>query len=361
MFSTIPRIGVCLNNLPPTASTSLNVMFFMPLFFGETIVMDPRVSEDDFYKQITTLRPSVALTTGSFWETFFMRVSKEIEEGKQFDFSYSKGWTVGGEGTDVSKFKRWDEIVKISRGKGFYTGYGSSELFSAISVETLEARYDFSKKIMSVGIPYAGIIMGVFDDSGTELGYNQRGELWIKSQSAMKEYYNKPELTAQTKVDGWVHTGDLGEIDENGFVYIWGRIKDFVEDGKGNKIYLFDIANKIKEKNFIDDAIVLPMKTDTAGALVAHIVWTGQPSTEEQIRNLEELNDCLKEYLPQFFSVVGYAVHDGMLPYSPTTLKKDKNKLSKQTSGYVQAINGRICNVEFVSMGNGRYNFSVND
>ena len=229
----------CLNNLPPTASTSLNVMFFMPLFFGETIIIDPRVSEDVFYKQLTVLKPNIALTTGSYWETFFNRVEKELKTGKKFDFSCAKEWVLGGEGTDVRKYKKWDEIVKQSGGKGIFSGYGSSELFSATSVETLEARYDFSKSIMSVGIPYAGIVMGVFDEVGNELEYNRRGELRIKSRSAMKEYYNQPELTAQTVVDGWVHTGDLGEIDENGFVYIWGRIKDTVTDSEGNTVYLF--------------------------------------------------------------------------------------------------------------------------
>ena len=352
----------CLNQLPPTASTSLNILFFLPLYRGMTIVIDPRTSEKDFYRQAMSYRTSVIVTTGSLWETFFKLLEKDKLAKKKVDFTTAKCWVVGGEGTDAQKYKQWkQDLIDGGSPVGIASAYGSSELFSCICTELPFARYDFKKPIVSVGIPYAGITVGVFDDAGTELGYNHRGELWIKSQSAMKEYFNKPELTAQTKVDGWIHTGDLGEIDENGFVYIWGRVKDFVEDRQGNKIYLFDVANRIKEKSFIDDAIVLPMKTDAAGSLVAHIVWAGQPSAEEQIRNFEELNDCLKEYLPQSFSVVGYAVHDGMLPYSPTTLKKDKNKLSKQTSGYVQAINGRICNVEFVSMGNGRYKFSVND
>ena len=351
----------CLNNLPPTASTSLNVMFFMPLFFGETIIIDPRLSENAFYKQLTDLKPSIALTTGSCWEAFFNRVQKELDAGSKFDFSHTY-WIVGGEGTDCRKYKKWNQIIKNSGGTGIYSGYGSSELFSATSVEKLEARYDFSKKIMSVGIPYAGINMGIFDESGKELGYNQRGELWIKSKSAMKEYYNKPELTALTMIDGWIRTGDLGEIDENGFVYIWGRVKDVVSDNKGNKIYLFDIANKIKETSFIDDAIVLPMRTDnSACSLVAHIVWEEQLSREEQKKNLEELNDRLKDYLPQPLAVVAYAVHDVMLPYSPTTLKKDKNKLSKQTSGYIQVIDGQIRSVEFTPVEDGKYKMSVKD
>ena len=206
----------CLNSLPPTASTSLNVLFMMALYQGETVLIDPRVSEKDFYNQITNLKPNIALTTGSMWEVFFNTVEKKMKQGKKFDFSFARGWTVGGEGTDVPKFQKWNRIMNECGSKGIYTGYGSSELFSAVSVEKVDVRDNFSKQIMSVGIPYAGITMGIFDEDGKELSYNQRGEIWIKSNSAMIGYYNKPELTAKTKVDGWIKTGDLGDIDDRG-------------------------------------------------------------------------------------------------------------------------------------------------
>ncbi len=339
----------CLNHFPPTASTSLNVLFFLALYRGETIVMDPRVSENDFYNQITHYKPSMALTTGSAWEAFFSRVKREMDAGKSFDFSCATGWTVGGEGTVPKKYKQWNIIMEKCNARNLlFSGYGSSELFSATSVETIYARYNFSKEIMSVGIPYAGINMGVFTQEGKELSYGNRGELWIKSKSAMKGYYNKPELTSQTKVDGWIHTGDLAEIDENGFVYIWGRVKDTIEDKEGNKLFLFDIAYKIKEKQFIDDAIVLPMNTNESKAtLVAHIVWSDMPTQDEQIRHIKELNVLMGDYLPASIDVVAYAVHDTMLPYSPTTLKKDKNRMARQTEGYVQVIDESLHQVKF--------------
>ena len=81
-------------------------------------------------------------------------------------------------------------------------------------------------------------------------------------------------------------------------------------------------------------------------SLVAHIVWDGDPSADEQKMHLEELNAIMKDYLPSTFEMAAYSVHDIMLPYSPTTLKKDKNRLSKQTDGYVQVIDGEIKNIE---------------
>ena len=351
----------CLNSLPPTASTSLNVLFMMALYQGETVLIDPRVTEKDFYNQIINLKPNISLTTGSMWEAFFNRIEKEMSNGKKFDFSFAKGWTVGGEGTDVPKFQKWNKIMQECGSKGIYTGYGSSELFSAVSVEKVDVRDNFSKQIMSVGVPYAGITMGIFDENGNELPYNQRGEIWIKSKSAMKEYYNKPELTAQTKVDGWIKTGDLGEIDDRGFVYVWGRMKDTISLENGTKVYLFDISNKIKENENILDAMVLPMPTDEdKNNLVAHIVWNNDISQDDKVSNLEIISNTLSKYLPEEIKVTAYAEHIGMLPYSSTTLKKDQNKMANQTTGYVKLEDGTLVNIEFVPNEDGNFTIRKN-
>jgi long-subunit acyl-CoA synthetase (AMP-forming) len=305
--------------------------------------MDPRISETDFYNQILTYHPNIVLTTGSAWELFFNRIDHELKKGKTFDFSYAKGWTIGGEGTDVKKYKSWNRIMHICGGTRIYSGYGASELFSAVCVEKTNAKYDCSKSIMSVGIPYAGIIMGVYDKDGNELKYGERGELWVKSKSAMKEYYNKQELTSKTLVDGWIHTGDLAEIDENGFVYIWGRMNDIIMLPDGHSIFLFDIAKKIKDKNYINDAIVLPLSSESnKKQLVAHIVWMDKPAETEKIRRINELNAILQEFLPSGLTIIGYAEHDKMLPYLPTALKKDKNKMIKQTTGFYQVQNDKL-------------------
>ncbi|MBR0231535.1 MAG: acyl--CoA ligase [Clostridia bacterium] len=350
----------CMTNFPPTASTSLDCLFIIPLFEGLTTIFDPRVSENDFYNQLTRKKPNLVIATGSMWEAFFNTISQKNH--KNIDLSHSKSWIIGGEGTDIQKFRKWNNIVLKSNGDKLTCGYGSSELFSAICRWMSFIENDYSKPIMSVGIPYVGITVGIFDKNGNEKKYNQRGELWIKSKSAMKCYYNKPELTSQTKIDGWIHTGDLAEIDENGFVYIWGRVKDTVEDNVGNKLYLFDIAYKIKEKDFIDDAIVLQMKTNKETvSLVAHIVWDGNPSVEEQKKHFKELNALMEDYLPSTFEMAAYSVHNIMLPYSPTTLKKDKNRLSKQTDGYIQVIDGEIKNINFVMGDNDKYKMIIKD
>ena len=343
----LPKYRV-LNQLPPSIATCLNSLVIMPLITGETIIIDPRVSADDFKNQIVQYKPNICLAPGCCWEAAFNKIIDEMKQGKQFDFSYAKQWVIGGEGTSVKKIRNLSEIVRACGGDGLVCGYGLSETFSGVTFDKNNAKPIARKEISEVGIPQAGMKIGIFDADGKELSYNQRGEMWVKTKAAMKGYYNKPELTAQIKIDGWIHTGDLAEIDENGFVYIWGRIKDAFVYGNDKTIYLFDVAFKIIENDFIEDAIVLPMIVKEDGvSLVAHIVWSGNPTTDEQIRYIEQLNASMSKYLPQSISMVAYSVHDIMLPFSPTTLKKDKNKLSKQTTGYMQVVDRKIHEIHF--------------
>lgn len=350
-----------LNHFPPTASTSLNSLFLVPLYRGATVVMDPRVTEEDFYNQITKLRPNVVIHTGSAWEAFFTRIEREQQEGKQFDFSFATGWIVGGEGTCVDKFLKWKGIIDKANGSDILvSGYGASELFSAAVGEQSFARCPFEKQIISVGIPYAGMNIGVFDDQGRELGYNQRGELWIQSKTAMKEYFNKPELTAQTKIDGWIHSGDLAEIDNKGFVYIWGRLKDTVKLPSGEEVYLFDIAHKIDESNLVDDVVVLSMPKEDGGFyLVAHIAWSKQLDDQSKADCLVRFNELVEGSFPAGIRISAYAEYEHMLPCSPTTLKKDKNKMSNKTTGYIQVIDGQLKGIRFEATGESAFKLQI--
>ena len=343
-----------LNHFPPTASTSLNSLFLVGLMNGATIVMDPRVSINDFYNQLTKLKPNACINTSSIWEAFFNRIVNECEQGKKFDFEFAKAWLVGGEGTTAESFDKWNEIMHNLKSPGIYGGYGLSETFSGVSISRNDAEPAHSKPIATVGVIQAGMNAGIFDNEGKELPYNQRGELMVNAQSRMKGYYKKPHLTEAALAGEWIKTGDVAEIDEDGFLYIWGRDKNAIDLQNGEKVYLFDVENKIRENEFIHDVVVLPKPTEeNDNNLVAHIVWNDITSTKEE--NIETMNEQLKEFLPEDIEVSAYAEHEIMLPYSPTTLKKDKVEMAKQATGFIQVIDGKMNNVEYILNENGKY------
>ena len=338
----------CLNHFPPTAATSLNILCFLPLYRGMTVWFDPRVSDNDFYKQLVYGKPQLAVNTGSKWEVFFNRIEKEMRRGKRFDFSFARGWVVGGEGTDVKKFMHWREIMtECNAPDALGIAFGTSEAFSAISTECMSAPRDkFDKPVMNVGIPYAGFKVYVCDEEGNELPYNQRGELVVSGPSIMKGYYLKEELTENTIINGELHTGDIAEIDEDGFIYIWGRKTNSITLGD-KQLYLFDVEVELKKLDFVCDAIVLAMPTDgDEETLVAHIVVSDD--MKHNVRGcIEELNTLMEAYLPEGVVIDAYSFHDEILPISPTTLKKDRNGLSEQTIGYFQMEDNELYKVTY--------------
>ena len=88
-------------------------------------------------------------------------------------------------------------------------------------------------------------------------------------------------------------------------------------------------------------AIVLSILTENGSfKLAAHIVWSKPLNEKEKAECLSALNKTVEESFPEGIRIAAYAEHDGMLPFSPTTLKKDKNKMAKQTTGYMQAADG---------------------
>ncbi len=102
-------------------------------------------------------------------------------------------------------------------------------------------------RIGSVGKPIADVQIRISD----------QGEILIKGDSVIDGYWRKPEKTAETIIDGWLHTGDVGRIDEDGFVYLIDRMKDIIITAGGKNITPSEIENQLKFSPFISDAVVV--------------------------------------------------------------------------------------------------------
>ena len=247
--------------------------------------------------------------------------------------------------------KKWNELMEMCGSQTpLFSGYGMSEVFSVLSVETIESSNDAKNKdtsVINVGVPYPGVNVKIVDKNGQEVKYNERGELLINSKASMKGYYNKQELTEKAKDNGWIHTGDVFSIDEDGILYLWGRVDDKTKLLNNYEMYLFDIANKIKSDKDVADSFVnaMPLEGDEI-SLVAHIVFNPNflGSREEKYK---ELDNVVKEILPEGIVIDGYKEHLITFKCSPTTAKKDRKGLMKELDNYIKVFNDQVYSLSF--------------
>ncbi|CAK0769738.1 Malonyl CoA-acyl carrier protein transacylase (modular protein) [Gammaproteobacteria bacterium] len=164
----------------------------------------------------------------------------------------------------------------------------------------------------SVGLPLEGIEVKIVDDQGQKVGTGELGEIIIRGHNVMSGYWQRPEETAQVLKEGWFHTGDIGQLDADGYLYIVDRLKDMINVG-GYKVYPSEIENRIYQHPAIADAAVYGVPEPLMGEQVhAELVLkAGETATAEEI--IDFCRPVLAEYkLP---SVIKFA---DFLPKSKT-------------------------------------------
>jgi long-chain acyl-CoA synthetase len=139
---------------------------------------------------------------------------------KTLDFSKLKIVVGGGMAVQRAVAEEWHRVT----GSPLTEGYGMTEASPVISCNPV----DGTGKLGTIGIPLPSTDVKIVDDEGNTLGYNEVGELWTKGPQVMKGYYNRPTETAKTITDGWLHTGDIAKMHEDGYLQIVDRKKDMI-------------------------------------------------------------------------------------------------------------------------------------
>jgi long-chain acyl-CoA synthetase len=161
-------------------------------------------------------------------------------------------------------------------------GYGLTET-SAIT--TTNNSVDYESKPDSVGVPVPICDVKVVDEKGRELARGEVGELWIRGPNVVRGYWGRPEATAESISDGWLHSGDLARIDEEGFVYILDRAKDMLIRG-GENVYCVEVEDVLFAHPEVMDAAVVGIPHRVLGEEVGAAVQLrpGSDASEESLR-----------------------------------------------------------------------------
>ncbi|TNE41497.1 MAG: long-chain fatty acid--CoA ligase [Alphaproteobacteria bacterium] len=161
-------------------------------------------------------------------------------------------------------------------------GYGLTET-SAIS--TKNQGLDYKLRPDSAGVPAPVCEVRVVDGEGKDVPLGQVGELWIKGANVVKGYWNKPEATAESFTEGWLHTGDLVRQDAEGFLYILDRAKDMLIRG-GENIYCVEVEDALFSHPKVMDAAVIGIPHKILGEEVGAVVQAvpGDAPSEDELK-----------------------------------------------------------------------------
>jgi long-chain acyl-CoA synthetase len=198
-----------------------------------------------------------------------------------------------------------EHFPKVSPGNG----YGMTET-SSLAVGN--GGEDYIRKPDSVGRPAPVNDIKIADDDGNEVPTGELGEVCMRGPNVVKGYWNKPEPTAETFRDGWLHSGDIGRVDEEGFLYIVDRAKDMVIRG-GENVYSVEIETVLYEHPAVSEAAVIGIPHLVLGEEVAAVV--------KRVPGAEVSEDELKEHVSQrlaaFKVPVRIWISDDPLPRNP--------------------------------------------
>jgi acyl-CoA synthetase (AMP-forming)/AMP-acid ligase II len=190
----------------------------------------------------------------------------------KLDFSSLKYFLYGAAPMSVEKLKRAIEVF----GPVMTGGYGQTEAPASISYlppseHFVDGKLAADERLSSVGRPNPLIRVEIMNERNEILAQGETGEICVRGDLVMKGYYKAPEKTAETIVDGWLHTGDIGHIDAEGYLHITDRKKDMIISG-GFNVYPSEIEQVIWTHPAVQDCAVIGVPDGQWGEAVKAVV-----------------------------------------------------------------------------------------
>ena len=268
----------------------------LPLFhsFGQTCSMNATLAAGGTLSLIPRFDPGKALEiierdkVNLFQGVPTMYSALLHQEGRdKFDTSTLELCVSGGSAMPVELMRGFEDAFKCK----ILEGYGLSESSPVASFN----RPDRERKPGSIGIPIEGVDMKVVDDDGNDIAQGEVGEILIRGHNVMKGYWNKPDATGETLIDGWLHTGDMAKIDEDGYFFIVDRKKDLIIRG-GYNVYPREIEEVLYEHPAVREAAVIGVKDDSLGEEVGAAVAL----KDGEDVSAQELREFVKEQVAAY-------------------------------------------------------------
>jgi long-chain acyl-CoA synthetase len=204
----------------------------------------------------------------SIWATVPTMVWRVVEHPNREKYDLSSILQVGYGGSPSAGELQRQVKATFPNVRMLANAYGLTE---SSSVATINSGQELLDRPDSVGQAMPVVDIKIAGESGEDLPPRRTGEVWIKGPIIMPGYWGNPEATRETITDGWLHTGDVGYLDADGFLYITDRAKDMIIRG-GENIYCVEIENRLVEHPDVLDAAVIGVPHPTLGEEVKAVV-----------------------------------------------------------------------------------------
>ena len=257
--------------LPLFHSGGLNDLALPTMYRAATIVLRRNFSASEFWDCIERYRINAFYIVPTMWNILLRATESSSVDTSSLRFGISGAAPIPPEQLEECKERFGVPILEA---------YGLTETSGGIAANTLER-----SKYGSVGLPFEGLELRVFDPDQKPLPAGQIGEIVVRGDILMKGYWGRAEATAETIVDGWLYTGDLGYLDDDGFVFIADRKKEMIIRG-GVNVYPKELENAIAEHPAVSAVAVIPEAHDKYGQVAKACVVRvrGEPLEEEGLR-----------------------------------------------------------------------------
>ncbi|MFC7501495.1 class I adenylate-forming enzyme family protein [Nocardioides sp. CPCC 206347] len=248
----------CLLILPLFHVNGIVVSVLTSLLAGASVVIADRFRPDTFFETIERERP----TFFSAVPTIYSLLAALPEEVKR-DTSSVRFGVCGAAPASAELLARFESRF----GFPLIEGYGLSEGTCGSAINPVSG----VRKAGTVGLPFPGQELRIFDGAGNGVPQGENGEVVVRGPNVMRGYLGRPDDTAAVVIDGWLHTGDVGHLDTDGYLTLVGRSKEMIIRG-GENIYPKEIEDVLASDPAVLEAAVIGVPDETWGEIVVAFV-----------------------------------------------------------------------------------------
>lgn len=264
----------CLNVMPLFHIHGLIGALLSSLYVGSSIVCTPGFKSDNFLGWLQTFQPTWYSAVPTIHQAVLeeAKMNNEIIKNSQLRFIRSSSASLPA--LVMADLEKTFNVPVIE-------AYGMTEASHQMASNPLPPQ---KRKPSSVGMP-TGLEIAIMDDLGNLLKATEIGEVVIKGKNVTQGYLNNPEANEKSFTNGWFRTGDLGYLDEDGYLFLKGRIKEVINRG-GEKIMPLEIDNIVMELPPVYQAVTFPIFHPTLGedVVTAVVLKPNQTITPQAIR-----------------------------------------------------------------------------